>query len=137
RAGPPAYPEMTIESLDLNRAVSYLGKDGDEESWRQFDDYHRVALKRLEASGADFALMACNTAHHRFTSIVRGIGIPVINIFDEVEKECARHGAREVLILGTGLTMGSAVFRDAFAKQGIEASGPDAEAIRTATVELI
>jgi aspartate racemase len=137
RLGPPAYPEMTIESLDLNRAVSYVGKDGDEESWRQFDDYHRVALQRLEASGADFALMACNTAHHRFTSVVRGIRVPVINIFDKVAKECARLGATEVLILGTGLTMGSAVFRDAFAQQGIKAAGPDDEAIWAATVELI
>jgi aspartate racemase len=137
RAGPPAYPELTIESLDLNRTVFYLGTHVDEKSWRQFDDYHRVALQHLETSGADFALMACNTAHHRFTSIVRGIGIPVINIFHETAKECARLGATEVLILGTGLTMGSAVFRDAFAKHGIEASGPDDEAARAATVELI
>jgi aspartate racemase len=137
RAGPPAYPEMTIESLDLNRAASYVGKDGDEESWHQFDDYHRAALQRLEAGGADFGLIACNTAHHRFASIVRGIRIPVINIFEETAKECARLGAKEVLILGTDLTMGSDVFRDAFARQGIKAAGPDDEAIRTATVELI
>ena len=47
---------MSIESLDLNKAVSFLGIDDDEESWLQFDDYHRAALRRLEASGADFAL---------------------------------------------------------------------------------
>lgn len=35
----PSTPEMSIESLDLNKAVSYLGIDGDEESWVQFDDY--------------------------------------------------------------------------------------------------
>jgi aspartate racemase len=137
RAGPPAYPEMSIESLDLNRAVSYLGKDGDEESWRQFDDYHRVALQRLEASGAEVALMACNTAHHRFASIVRGIGIPVISIFEAAAKECSRDGAKEVLILGTALTMRSTVFRSEFAKHGIEASGPDNETARAETVELI
>jgi aspartate racemase len=128
---------MSIESLDLNRAVSYLGVDGDEESWRKFDDYHRVALQRLEASGADFALMASNTPHHRFTSIVRGVRIPVINIFDETARECARLGTKSVLILGTMLTMGSAVFREEFAKHGIEASGPDDEALRAAVVGLI
>ena len=58
--GVPSTPEMSIESLDLHKAVSYLGSDDDddEESWLQFDDYHRAALRRLEASGADFALMA-------------------------------------------------------------------------------
>jgi aspartate racemase len=103
----PSIPEVSIESLDLNKAVSYLGTDDDDESWRQFDDYHRAALQRLEASGADFALMASNTPHHRFADIVHGIGIPVISIFDEVARESARIGAREVLILGTPVTMRS------------------------------
>src|SRR5712675_749673 len=67
----PHIPEMCIESLDLGKAVSYLGKDDDEQSWRLFDDYHAVALKRLEEAGADFAIMASNSPHHRFDSIVR------------------------------------------------------------------
>ncbi len=79
----PSTPEMSIESLDLNKAFSYLGTDDDEESWSQFDEYHRAALQRLEASGAEFALIASNTSHHRFSAIVRGIGIPVISIFGE------------------------------------------------------
>ena len=135
--GAPSTPEMSIESLDLNKAVSYLGTDDDEKSWLQFDDYHRTALKRLEVSGADFALMASNTPHHRFSEIVRGIGIPVINIFEVVTKECARIGASEVLILGTSLTMGSQGFREAFATYGIEATGPHDETARARTVELI
>jgi aspartate racemase len=135
--GAPSTPEMSIESLDLNKAVSYLGTDDDEESWSQFDDYHRAALERLEASGADFAIMASNTPHHRFAAIVRGIGIPVISIFDVVAKESARIGASEVLILGTALTMRSPGFREEFAKYGVEAAGPHDEAARSMTVELI
>ena len=99
--GPPSTPEMVIESLDHNKAVAYLGVEGDEESWRRFDDYHRAALQRLELSGADFALMASNTPHHRFETIVRGVTIPVLDIFEVVAKESAQIGASEVLILGT------------------------------------
>jgi len=135
--GVPSTPEMSIESLDLNKAVSYLGIDGDEESWMQFDDYHRAALQRLEASGADFALMASNTPHHRFASIVSGIRMPVISIFEVVAKESARMGAREVLILGTALTMRSSRLCEEFAKYGIEAAGPHDEATRTETAGLI
>lgn len=135
--GVPPSPEMSIESLDLNTAVAYLGADGDEESWRRFDDYHRAALQRLEASGADFALMASNSPHHRFASIVRGIGIPVIDIFDAVAKESARRGARQVLILGTGLTMTSPVFRAAFARYGVAADGPADNTARAMTAALI
>jgi aspartate racemase len=133
----PSIPEVSIESLDLNKAVSYLGTDDDDESWRQFDDYHRAALQRLEASGADFALMASNTPHHRFADIVHGIGIPVISIFDEVASESARIGAREVLILGTPVTMRSKRFREAFAQRGVAAAGPDNQVARAMTADLI
>ena len=135
--GVPSTPEMSIESLDHNKAVSYLGIDGHEESWSQFDDYHRAALQRLEASGVEFALMASNTPHDRFAGIVRGIGIPVINIFEVVAKESAGMGASEVLILGTATTMRSPRFREEFAKYGIEAAGPRDETARAMTAELI
>lgn len=133
----PSTPEMSIESLDLYTAVSYFGDDDDEETWRRFDDYHRAALQRLDGSGADFAIMASNTAHHRFASIVRGIGIPVISILEVAAKESARIGACEVLILGTALTMRSPRFREGFAKYGVEAAGPHDEGLRALTVSLI
>src|ERR1700685_3862277 len=135
--GVPSTPEMTIESLDLNKAVSYLGTDGDEESWSQFDEYHRTALQRVEACGADFAVMASNTPHHRFEAIVRGVWIPVISMLDVVAKESLRIGATKVLILGTALTMSSQRFREEFAKHGIEAAGPEDETTRSMTIRLI
>jgi aspartate racemase len=135
--GLPSTPEISIESLDLNRAFAYLGSDDDEASWARYDSYHRDALQRVENSGADFALMASNTPHHRFATIVRGIGIPVISIFDAVAKASAETGNREVLILGTGLTMRSPVFRQAFAQRGVRAAGPEDSAARAMTIDLI
>ncbi|MGA7685248.1 MAG: aspartate/glutamate racemase family protein [Terriglobales bacterium] len=129
--------EMTIESLDLNRAISLWGRDDDDASWARFDEYHRGALKRLEACGAEVAVMASNTPHHRFDAIVRGVGIPVISIVDASAREAVRLGAREVLILGTPVTMRSAKFRQGFARHGIEARGPRDEQARAATEELI
>ncbi len=101
-ASTPPTPEMSIESLDLNRALSYIGTIGDEESWEKFDAYHRDALRRLEASGADFAIIASNTPHHRFGAITSGIRMPVISIFEAVAKECACAGIEQVLVLGHG-----------------------------------
>jgi aspartate racemase len=135
--GAPSIPEMTIESLDHRKAVSYLGVEGDEESWAPFDDYHRAALLRLKAAGADFTLIASNTPHHRFDSIVRGVGIPVLNLFEVAGVEAARLGANRVLILGTALTMRSQRFRDEFLKHGIDAAGPSDDAASASIVELI
>jgi aspartate racemase len=136
RDGTPPMPEMAIESLDLKTAFSYLG-DGDEESWSRYDEYHREALTKLEASGAEIAAMAANLPHHRFEAITRGIGIPVISIFDAAAKECVRIGARQVLILGTTPIMGSARFRQHFAKYGIEAAGPRSDADREIVRDMI
>jgi aspartate racemase len=134
---PPSTPEISIESLDLGKAVSYIGAFAHEESWLQFDEYHRAALQRLAASGAAFALIASNTPHHRLESIVRGVTIPVVSIFEAVAKESARIGAKQVLILGTALTMSSQVFRNEFAKYGIDAAGPNDEGTRSLTIALI
>jgi aspartate racemase len=135
--GPPSIPEIVVESLDENRAVAYLGLEDDEQSWTRFDDYHRAALKRLEASGVEVAVMASNSPHHRFEQIVRGIRIPVISILETAAREARRIGARQVLILGTPLVMRSAKFREGFAKYGIVAAGPQEEAPRVMAAELI
>jgi len=139
--GPAATAEMAIESLDLAKSFALLGEDGNEGSWARFDEYHRAALRRVEASGAEVAVLAANTPHHRFREIVRGVGIPVVSIVEAAAKEAARVkariGTRQVLILGTALVMGSEKFRNGFAKQGMEAAGPAHEAERAATLELI
>jgi aspartate racemase len=135
--GEALTPEIAIESLDLNRAVAYLGSDDDEASWARFDEYHRAALKRLEKSGAEVAVIASNTPHHRFDAITCGVTIPVISIFEAVAKQCARIGAREALILGTAATMSSVVYRREFGRYGVEAAGPMDETTRSVTIELI
>ncbi|HTC48495.1 MAG TPA: aspartate/glutamate racemase family protein [Candidatus Aquilonibacter sp.] len=133
----PSTPEISIESLDLHKVFSYIGNDQDEASWTQFDDYHRAALLRIEASGADFALMASNSPHHRFASITRGIKIPVLNLLQVVAKEASCQGAHEVLILGTALAMRSAKFREIFAKRGIMASGPSSETAKATISAMV
>jgi aspartate racemase len=127
---------MSIESLDIQKAISYLGNDDNEASWLQFDDYHRVALLRLAASGAGFALLASNTPHHRFETIVRGVGIPVIDLYAVIAEHCARIEAGRVLILGTAFTMKSQRLHNAFATVGVNAAAPQGAAARD-VVQLI
>ncbi|MGH8147768.1 MAG: aspartate/glutamate racemase family protein [Rhodanobacteraceae bacterium] len=124
RAGIVEMPEMAIESLDMARATSLLGGDHDEASWTAFDGYHRAGLQRLERSGAEFAVIACNTAHHRFAQITRGVAMPVLSILDIAASACAHLGLTRLLILGTAQVMTSHVFPAAFLLHGIEAKAP-------------
>ncbi len=135
--GTPTVPEISIESLDHVKAVAYLGSDKDEQSWARFDEYHRTALKRLAASGAEFAIIASNTPHHRFDAITKDIPIPVISILEASARECARVRARKVLLLGSAVAMKSPKFHEAFAKRGVEATGPEKDSVRAMTIELM
>jgi aspartate racemase len=129
-------PEMSIESLDLATAISYRGIHWDESSWKQWDAYYRNALRRLEASGAEVAVIASNSPHHRLEAIVTGVQIPVIDMFEVMAAECARFPVPEALILGTELTMDSQRLRDKFRAHGRKAFAPKA-AVRAMTAELI
>ena len=129
--------EISIESLDQATAIACLGVDGDEASWSRFDAYHRDALQRLQAAGAEFAIMASVTPHHRHVQIVRGVDIPVIDLFEAVARKCARIGVRQLLILGTSHTMASAVFRAVLARHGVEGTAPHEAAARSLTAALI
>jgi len=137
RPGTPASPEIVIESLDLSQAFAAIGNDEDESSWSRFDEYHRAALLRLERSGAELALIAGNTPHHRFREITRGIRIPVVSILRAAAQEAARLRVRRLLILGAELTMRSPQMRRELARHGIEAGGPAGDEARTATLEII
>lgn len=135
--GPPSYPEMVIESLDISKSFGLRGRPGDEASWGRFDAYFHAALERLEASGADFALIASNTPHNRYAAITQGIGIPVLSIFEVVAKACAGHGVRDALILGTAPTMSLPVFPAVLRKHGVAGVAPHSAADRAKVVELI
>lgn len=133
----PQVPEIVIESLSLTKAFSLIGSNDDESSWAGFDQYHRAALERLQQSGADFALIAANTPHHRFDTITAGLRIPVVSIIDATAKACTQLGLQHLLLLGTAVTMASGRFREAFRQSGIEAIAPADEGARRKVIDLI
>jgi aspartate racemase len=58
----PTMPEISIESLDLAKAISYLGSDDDEQSWSQFADYHRRARNSVFTAAAGVLVLVSITA---------------------------------------------------------------------------
>jgi aspartate racemase len=124
KTGPISIPEFRIESLDLAQAITLLAEGEARNDWEGFDASHRDALKRLEMSGADFALIASNTPHDRFDQIIDRIGIPVINIFEVTARRISAAGVSEILLLGTPLTMSSAQVCRAFERCDIELTVP-------------
>ncbi len=134
--GPSPMPEMCIESVNINYSFNRRGRFGDEDSWREYDEYFNAALKRLENNGVDFAIIACNTLHNRYDSITKGLTIPVLSIFGAVAETCGRNGIDAFLLLGTEPTMNSGIFSDYLKGRGIHAFVPPNDLLKAELADL-
>jgi aspartate racemase len=135
--GPSPMPEMCIESVNINYSYNRRGRYGDEDSWRAYDAYFNAALKRLEANGVDFAIIASNTPHIRYDAITDGLKIPVISIFEAVAETCKNHEVDEFLLLGTEPTMNSGAFPGYLERYGIRAVAPPDDRSKAKVAALI
>lgn len=73
---------------------------------------------RLEAAGADFLVMPCNTAHVFEDAIVEAVRIPLISIISESVSAAAAGGARAIGLLATDGCIRAGVYQ-----RGIESDG--------------
>lgn len=79
----------------------------------------------LEAAGADFLVMPCNTAHAYAAEIRAAVGIPLVSIIDVVVDAC--RDFRTVALLSTKGCLESNLYQRAFAAKEIGVVLPDAD----------
>ncbi len=78
--------------------------------------------QNLEKAGADFIVMACNTAHAFEADIRMAIKTPFVSLIHEVVAEVRRkhHGVRRVGLLAAQGCIDSTIYHKAFHSAGIE-----------------
>lgn len=83
--------------------------------------------RRLEAFGADFLVMPCNTAHYFTQQVLDAISIPLVSIIEVTADAAVARvpGLATVGLLATEGTVASRVYHDAFAARGVEVITPD------------
>jgi aspartate racemase len=84
----------------------------------------------LEKAGADFIIMACNTAHAFEKEIRSAIKTPFVSLIDEVVKEVSstRGGGTRVGLLAAQGCIDSRIYHKAFQSKAIEVMTLDAQA---------
>ena len=121
------YPPMIIDSLNLTEMYSLVSN----KQWEDFTNRFISSIKSLAAGGADFAVMAANTAHIVFDEVRRQSPLPLISIVEETCKFAKEKNCKRVVVFGTAFTMSSGLYTDAFVKYGIDAFVPTEEEQRT------
>jgi len=88
-----------------------------------------MAARKLEAAGADFLIIPCNTAHYFIEELREGLGIPVLHMI-ELTAEEARRAHPDVSkagLIATDGTVRSGLYEESFGKAGIEIVTPTPE----------
>ncbi len=83
--------------------------------------------KRLEAWGADFLAIACNTAHFYYETVCAAVSIPVINMIDAVLEHMTEHhpDCSEIGILASPAIRITGLYEKSFGPAGISIVYPD------------
>jgi len=83
--------------------------------------------RRLESWGADFLVIACNTAHYYYGAVQEAVNIPVINLIDLVASHVKDNfpNQRKIGILASPAVAMTGLYTQRFSRLGIEDVWPD------------
>ncbi|MFE4705661.1 aspartate/glutamate racemase family protein [Peribacillus simplex] len=83
------------------------------------------SAQRLENAGADFLVMACNTAHFYFKSIKESVSIPILHMPLETARFLHVNNMRRVGLLATDGTISTKLYQQGCQSYDINAIEPD------------
>ena len=116
------YPEIIIESLNLNKAISYAAIEDDE--YEKLTGYILKPLNNLINSGADIVALTAGTMHIVYDQLKQNVNVPFISISEAVNETAVKRGYKKVGLLGTIFTMKKDFFKKPFLDKGIEVVTP-------------
>ena len=106
---------LSIESVDFAE-IAAMETAGD------WDGIARIvidAAKRVEHSGAEGLLIACNTVHKSYDAVAANVRIPVLHIADAAADRLAADGRTRVALLGSKFTMTEGFVRERIERRGV------------------
>ncbi|VVB74786.1 Aspartate racemase [uncultured archaeon] len=84
-------------------------------------------VKKLEAAGVDFIVIACNTVHAYYNEMQSAIKIPIFSIIDETKKMAAVQGVKKIGLFASETTVKLNLYQKSFFGAGIEVIPPNEE----------
>ena len=121
KLGPTHSAELVMYSMDFHVAAQLEL----EERWAELATLLIDATRRLEKAGADFIVMASNTAHRVAEVLQRSIHLPLLHIADVAAEEIVKAGISTVGLLGTRFVMEQDFYKERFRARGINVVVPD------------
>jgi aspartate racemase len=106
---------LAIESVDFAH-IAEMEFAGD---WDGIAEVTMDAAKRLETSGAEGIIIACNTVHKGYDVVAANVHVPVLHIGDAMGDRLVADRRTRVALLGSRFTMTEPFIRSRFEERGI------------------
>ena len=113
RLGGHHSAQILMYSVDF-APIEKLQHSGD---WDVVADLLVDAARHLEAGGADFFLIATNTAHYVADTVSAAVNIPLLHTADATAEVLARDSVKRIGLLGTAFTMELDFYRKRICEQ--------------------
>lgn len=121
RAGKLNFPEMTVESLNLQKLVERFEIN----DWSGVAAILLQALDRLRRADADFAAILANTPHNAYELIRDESPLPIVTIMDATAAALVGDDRKQIGLLGTRPTMEYGFFQKQFESRGMATLVPN------------
>lgn len=118
-------PYILIQSIDLKRMQNWLA----ENNLIAITNYLVENLQHLSAGGADFAVLAANTAHIVFDEVSKQSPLPLISVVEVACQKACELKLRKLGLFGTKYTMTAPFYPHACLRYGLHLVIPHAEEI--------
>lgn len=115
------FPQWVLSSIPQtpDRTEAFFGQTDDP------TPSLRRSLERLRGAGADFAVVACNTAHLFLESLRQESPVPIISLIEATADEAARIApGGSVGLLATSGTLRSRLYHDPLEARGLQPVSP-------------
>jgi aspartate racemase len=109
------YPEIVVYSVSFQEFEDWMEAG----EWDAIGQALSVAIGRLAAAGADFAVMATNTMHLLFDRLQAASPIPLLSIVDVTASAIKAARLSTVGLLGTRFTMEKPFYAEGLARHGL------------------
>ena len=120
RMGGVHSAKIQMRSLDFGEIKACI----DRNDWQTIAEIIVAAAKSLEISGADCIVLCANTAHKVSREVRNATSLPLIHIAEVTAQALTKASVTKAGLLGTNFTMMDSFFKDALAKEEIEALVP-------------
>lgn len=114
------YPPIIIYSLPL-QGFDETGIVDDDLVKKQLID----AVKKLENSGCELIIIACNTVHVYYGEMQSCVKVPIFNIIEETKKMVDSFGYKKVGLFASESTNKLELYQKRFEGSGIEVISPN------------